>query len=331
MTRVVAWALALVVAAIAAEASAQERVVATLRIDGWDRADVSWVHGPTARVLLRGTLSCAIDGSEIDAMEVVSASRVLGDGSPLAFPPGSRLVERRGPHAYLFEVPTGAGASIALNVPALASRHLVTASELRQSLSGVIVAEVLGPEGVPLAEAAPVATASVAPGLSPAALAGAVTLSVPLLALGIVLARRRSRDREAELMARVARARSAIAREAKVLGPAFDGAFASASALGDAALRQRAHIAELDRAIARSGWVRGGAASATLLSIHARRDEARARLESIVDQLEETVVRMAACVADRSAIAGLERDLARARSEVEVGESVEQEIARIGG
>ena len=52
-------------------------------------------------------------------------------------------------------------------------------------------------------------------------------------------------------------------------------------------------------------------------------------LDAIVGRLEETVVRMAACVADRSAIADLARDLDRLRGELEVGESVEQELARI--
>ncbi|AKF11689.1 hypothetical protein DB32_008838 [Sandaracinus amylolyticus] len=328
MRRVVAWALSLMVVAIAARAGAQDRVVATYRIDAWDRADVSWAPGATVRVLLRGTLSNAIDGSEIDAMHVTTASRSMEDASPLVFPAGARLIEQRGPHAYLVEVPAGAGATIGLNVPALAARHLVTVSELRASLSGVIVAEVLGDEAAPIVHDAPTA-AVVEPRVSPAGLAGAVTLSVPLLVLGIVLARRRRHDHDAALMARVTKARAAIAREAKVLGAAFDGAFASASALVDAATRQRAHLVELDRAIGRSAWVRSEAASATLSTMHARRAEARAKLESIVAQLEETVVRMAACVADRSAIAGLERDLARARSEVEVGESVEAEIARI--
>ncbi|UJR84855.1 hypothetical protein [Sandaracinus amylolyticus] len=289
---------------------------------------MSWAPGPTVRVVLRGTLSNAIDGSEIDAMHVTTTSRSMEDASPLVFPAGARMIEQRGPHAYLVEMPTGAGATIGLNVASLAARHLVTVSELRASLSGVIVAEVLGDEVAPIVHDVPSA-AVVEPSVSPAALAGAVTLSVPLFALGIVLARRRRRDHEAALMARVTKARAAIAREAKALGPAFEGALESANALAGAATRQKAHLVELDRAITRSAWVRSEAASATLSTMHARRAEARAKLESIVAQLEETVVRMAACVADRSAIAGLERDLARVRSEVEVGESVEAEIAKI--
>lgn len=325
MRRLAAWALALVIAAVAARAGAQERVVATSRVDAWDRADLSWVPGPTVRVVLRGTLSNAIDGSEIDAMHVTTASRSLEDGSPLVFPAGARLVEQRGPSVYLVELPAGQGASIGLNVPALAARHLVTASELRASLTGVILVEVLGEDAPPVVTsvaAAPVTSSS-------AALAGAAMLSLPLLALGLVLARRRRTDRDAALMARVARARAAITREARTLGAAFEGALASANALAEAAGRQRAHLVELDRAIARAGWVRSEAASASLATMHARRAEGLAKLEAIVAQLEETVVRMAACVADRSAIAGLERDLARARSEVEVGESVEQELAGI--
>nr|MDQ3037133.1 hypothetical protein [Myxococcota bacterium] len=116
----------------------------------------------------------------------------------------------------------------------------------------------------------------------------------------------------------------------RALGVAFEGALASAEALVRAARSQREHVTQLDRALARTAWVstpiaRGG--RATLL---ARREEAVAKLEAIVARLEETLVRMAACVADRSAIAGIERDLAGLRGEVEVGESVEQEIAAIG-
>jgi hypothetical protein len=327
-----AWALALVVAAVAASASAQERVVHSARVDAWDVADLSWQAAApdtgAVRVLVRGSLTCAIDGAEIDAMQIVTTSRVEDVGSPLVFPEGARLVEVRGVHEYVFDVPPGPGATIALNVPGLAARHLVTASDLRNSITGAIFVDVLS--DAPAAAATPSATAVVAEpdGLTGLALAGGA-LGLPLLAFGLFVATRRRGSREDQLMLRVRRARSEIVREARALGAAFDGALASAEALVDAARRQRAHLTQLDRALARTAWVSTVEASASRETLVARRAEALARLESIVARLEETLVRMAACVADRSAIAGIERDLAGLRGEVEVGESVEQEIASL--
>jgi hypothetical protein len=314
-----------IVLGVAAPAAAQDRVLATYRVDAWDVADLAWARSPAGqplRVLVHGTLSSSIDGSEIDALELHSGGRVV-EGAPVAFPPGTRLVERRGPHRYLFEVPPGG--TIGLNTFFLASRVLATASEYRASVSGAIVVELLEPAGAaPAASPGPIAAA--AP--SPFALAG-TALGLPLLAFGLFVYARRRISREDELLRRVRRARTAILREARALGPAFDGALASAEALCEAARKQRDHVTAIERAITRTAWVRAEPASLGQASLRVRRDEAAAKLHSIVSRLEETVVRMASCVADRSAIPDLERDLSAMRSEVEVGESVEQEIAAL--
>lgn len=346
----VAWALALVAAAIAtlagevaarAQEGAREHVVATYRVDAWDRADLSWarplVETGMVRVVVRGTLSSALDGAEIDGMRVITAARIDDAQQPLVFPDGTRLVSVRGAHEYVLDVPAGAGSTIALNVPALAGRHLVTASELRSAISGAIFVDVLS-DVAPAAPAAggPAAAATAAgipnrsAQMSAAAVAGGA-LGVPLLGFALLVAARRRRRAlpEDALMLRARRAQSAIVRESRELGAAFDGALASAEALGDAARRQREHLVELDRALERTAWVRAEGASAERAALLARRADATSKLEAIVARLEETVVRMAACVADRSAIVGIERDLARLRGEVEVGESVEQDLAAL--
>lgn len=327
--RALLGALGLVLA-LASSARAQETVISSARVDAWDRADLSWVTPPAGapiRVVVRGTLTCALDGSEIDALEVVTPTRTLADVSPLVFPEGTQLVERRGDHAYLFEVPPGRGTSIALNVAAIAGRHLVTASEARSAITGAIMVEVLGAPAAPVASTPALAVVEPA-STQPLALAGAA-VGLPMLAFGLFLATRRRRAPEAELIARATRAQRAIVREARTLGPAFDGALVSAETLFASAIRQRAHLAELDRALARTGWVSSAGAAAGLDVLRARRAEGVARLDAIVARLEETVVRMAACVADRTAIADLARDLERLRGELEVGESVEQELASI--
>lgn len=316
-------------ALVTSTAAAQERVIASSRVDAWDSADLSWVTTPDGapfRVLVRGTLTSSLDGAEIDALEVALPGCTLADAPPLVFPAGTQLIERRGAHAYLLEIPPGHGNTIALNVVALASRNLVTASEARASITGAIFVDVLGTTPAPSVASAPPTPA--AGSLQPMAIAGAA-LGLPMIALGLFMASRRRASREDELVARATRARRAILREARTLGPAFDGALASAQQLFEAATRQREHLAEIDRALARSGWVRAETAAAGLEVLRARRAEGLVRLDAIVGRLEETVVRMAACVADRSAIADLARDLDRLRGELEVGESVEQELARI--
>jgi len=316
----------------AAPAAAQERVVSSQRVDAWDRADLSWITPPPGepiRVLVRGSVHCALDGSEIDAREIALPGRTITELSPLVFPAGTVYVGSRGLHEHLFEVPPGRG-TIALNVLAIASRNLVTASEARRSITGAITVEVLDarPAAAPLAGLAGLAPEPARASSPPFALAGAA-VGVPLLAAGLFLFLRRRKGREDALLARASRARRAIVREASVLGSAFDGALASAETLYESARRQRAHLQALDHALARTGFVRSETAAAALEVLRARRAEGLSRLESIVARLEETVVRMAACVADRAAIADLARDLDRLRGELEVGEDVEQELASI--
>jgi hypothetical protein len=322
----------LALAVLAGPAQAQDRVVSTLRVDAWDVADLSWVHPPPGepvRVLVRGSLTNARDGSELDAMRTTTHSRVI-EGSPLVLPAGTTLVEERGPHAYLLEIPAGHGASIGLNTVALAGRLLVPASEVRSAITGAILVDVLAPSSAPpIVEAPPMPSAAAPSSMTPLALGGAA-IGIPLVGLvGLVLSRRRIR-REDALVGRARRARSAIEREAKELGPAFDGALASARALGEAAEHQRAHLAAIDRALARTAWVRSAAAGAQRATLTSRRIEAIGRLDEITTRLEESVVRMAACVADRGAIAGLERDLRAMKSELEVGELVLGELDALG-
>ncbi|MDQ3035981.1 MAG: hypothetical protein M3Y87_26490, partial [Myxococcota bacterium] len=213
---VLAWGLALAVGAVAAGASAQDRehVLGSVRLDAWEAADLSW-YAPaqgstTVRVLVRGSMTCALDGAEIDAMRITTTSRVLDAATPVVFPPGARFVEQRGAHAYVFELATDESATIALNVPGLASRYLVTASELRDSLTGAIFVDVLGPPPSPGVAAAAPASAEIPSensDLTGVALAGSA-LGLPLLAFGLFFATRRRRTREDRLMTRVRRARA---------------------------------------------------------------------------------------------------------------------------
>ena len=118
---------------LASVASAQEtRVLERLRVDAWDTADLAWApayHDDYVRIVVSGTLTSTLDGAQIDARRVSRGGAADQSVTPLLLPQGSILVEERGPHVFVFDVPRAAGIQAGLNLWGLGARHMVTPSE----------------------------------------------------------------------------------------------------------------------------------------------------------------------------------------------------------
>jgi hypothetical protein len=155
------------------------------------------------RVVLTGTVTTSIDGSEIDALgrRVVDRAGRATEGSYLVLPDGARVIESDDVAGrFVAELPVASSMRIGLDLHAIARRHLITRSEVARSLSGAIEVELLvplapaaaaTPAPAPAPEAEPADVES--PGPSVGAIAG-FAIGVPLLALLAAGIRRRFSD-----------------------------------------------------------------------------------------------------------------------------------------
>jgi hypothetical protein len=284
------------------------------------------------RVVLAGSYSYLLDGSEIDAVSrSVSGQRDVASGPFVALPPGTRVLDEDiGAHRYTVEIPRARSMPIALNVIGLANRDLVTASEARANLSGAIEIEVLVPPAPPptaitRARARMTQTASAVPA---GAWAGGALGSVLLGVFAFVVARRR-REHVAVLLRRAGRARAAIAREVIALGPAYDPVSASADRLDEAARQHAAHHRSITDALARTAFASSAEAAEGRASLARRKNEVVLRLEGLVARLEETATQLAGRNADAGRAVGVDRLLADLGADLDAAVEAEDELARV--
>lgn len=299
---VVTLLLALGAPALAsAQADWAVRGRASLPLDGrpLDLAPYVPKDEPVARVVLTGTVSSLLDGSEIDGLGRRTRGGIEAEpeGSFVRLPAGATVVSSD-PRAgrYVIEVPVADAMPIALNPFPLAARHLVTRDALLRSLHGGVEVEVMTPAAV-------VATAALAapapePAGAPTGLLGAL-LAFPLLAGGALLWRRRRRE-EARLMARCDAAARVIERESVRLGPAFDEVVSSGRSMHESAVGVRRHVAAMDRALKKTAWTRSGAAAARRVELETERLDALMRLRILTERLEDTSVRLMGRSADHA-------------------------------
>lgn len=278
------------------------------------------------RVRLHGSVTDGFDGSEID---------VLGRRTADGFEPTERFVGRP---AGGSEVSTGAGDAtyafadgtdlrFTLNVVALANQHLVTATEMRGRLDGAIEIELSVPESAIPVDAPVAATLGHEPegmGLMPYGVGGGGLLAGLLLFFG--LRKKQAVPPELEMLARARHAHTKLTRDAKALGPQFEGVIAPGDKLLDAAKKSCEHLTELDRALKDASFVKSAAAEARLGELRADRQRALGKLEDVVSGLEEAVVRLAASRADRSAVDGIAGALGKIHDEVTIGREVDAEL-----
>lgn len=280
--------------------------------------------GAPTRVRLSGTLSSSLDGAELDGATVThagTADEALGPAVLLS--PGAVIVEASPlVHRYVVEAPPGTPIRLTLAVSRLAARRLVTASEVRASLSGAIEVETLRPPaGAPATELA--AVAPDAPGGM-----SAIALALLLGSAGGAFLLRREPE-EARLVRRARRASTAIAVKARTLGPAFVGCIGPASRLEEAARRARAHVLVLDRALAETRWATSDGARTRVVDLEARRARARADLARVVEQLEVTLLRLTSLGTERHAETEVAAVVRRMQDELDIGETVEREVAAL--
>jgi hypothetical protein len=273
------------------------------------------------RIVLSGTLSSSIDGSEIDALgRSLGDRRIEAEGPFVRLPAGSRLVASDPEiHRYTFEIPRRSPMPLALHLAPLAARHLVTLSEMEESCIGAIEVELLTPRAAP---AIPRDASSVlgaeAEGLGSrwlAAPAGAGGLL--LLMGGLLLARRRRAPAEAALIDRCRAADKAVRREVGTLGPAFGHVASASGRLLDTALQARSHLEATRRASKRTSGLNAEAAQATRARLRLQEGRGLESLKSIAERLEATAADLAALQAGQSRVLDLDQVVAALDCELE--------------
>jgi hypothetical protein len=279
--------------------------------------------GAPTRVTLHGTLDTSIDGSELDPVATWRGGIAdRASASPLALSPGAEIVDAdEAAHRYMIEAPPGVPIHASLAIAPMAAAHLVTATELRQSLRGAIEVDVMRRSAPP-----PLAVAALAEE-EPRGLAAGLLAAV-LAAVGFVVLRRREPE-EARLIRRARRAREAIAARARALGPALAGLTVSAEKLEHAIRRGRDHVRAIDAALRATRWAEGEVARARAAELARRRDAVRRDLEHMTSELEATVVRLATLATERHADVEAEAVSARLRAEIALAEDVEREVAAL--
>jgi hypothetical protein len=278
------------------------------------------------RIRLRGTVTDGFDGAEIDALGRRLGALDEPSDRWVVRPPGARELERDpASHEVTLEIPAGSDLRFGLNVTALATSHLVTASEMRGRLDGAIEVALLVPASAipsdaPAAALAEPASASLVPyGVSAGGLLAA-------LALMLGLRRRKVIPPELELLARARRAHEKLVKDARALGPQFEGVIAPGDKLLDGAKRSCAHLTEIDRSLKDTAFVKSAAAEARLEELRTERVRALRRLEDVVSGLEEAIVRLAHSRADRAAVTDIAGALAKIGDEVAIGREVDAEL-----
>jgi hypothetical protein len=312
----------------AAPAAAQDSIRwrGALPIDGRgvDAISAAMPGAGPVRVALSGTMTCSIDGSEIDALSRwVGTVRDDATGPFVRLPAGARLVSTDPvAHRYVFELPEGTVAPVALDITPIASRYLITPSEARSSLTGAIEIEVLDPP--PLAGMAGLAGPPAAASMLPLALVAGGMAGLPIvLAFGAWRRRRQRAHPEKALLARAERARSSIRRESDALGLAFVEVATQGERLLDTA-RAAVHHLEQARAAARRTAHLESAADRRA-EIVAQQADALARLEQIVRRLEDTAGRLAAHRAAHARVKNLDSTVSDLAGELETALSADTE------
>ncbi len=310
------------VAEPAAAQSVRRRLV--LPPDGMpvDIAPLALTADEPMRVVISGTLSSSLDGSEIDALERRVGDRLIeAEGPFVLLPNGTRLVEAdREIHRYVFEIPRSAHMPVAVHLAPLAVRHLVTLSELERSCTGALELEVLGEPTRPPMSSRLVgkrAATSSRPLWQVCVPAGGGTLAI-LFALGLVVWRRRRAPAERSLIRRCEAANRAIAREVKGLGPAFDSVAEAGGRLLESAVRMRSHLDETRGALSRTGHLRAEGARMARAQLRTQECRTLACLQGIAERLEATAADLAARQAGRSRVRDLDQVIAALDQELAI-------------
>jgi len=325
----------LVLTWLATAVSAQDAAVSrvSLPLDGtaFDIAPYASTGVAEVRIVVSGTVSSSIDGSEIDAMTRRVGTVQLDNEAPyLTLPRGSRLEHAdRATHTYTFAIPRDRIMPVVFNPRALASSHLVVFSEAVNSLSGAIFVEVTTPpEPFPVASLAQHAPNG--PYLPFGALLG-LLLGIPATGGAGLLIRslwKRRRTSEDELLKRARRAFRSIEDEVARLGPAFDDASVMSARVLEAAGATRQHLRELDGALHRTRWARAHSAQQRREEILNERHQAVDRLRVLAERLEETATRLAGHAAQQSRTSSIDEALSALSGELETAVEADLEAAR---
>lgn len=297
----------------------------TLPLDG-TAVDVATLAGGSSgpfRIAFSGTVTSALDGSEIDAVSRWTGSiRHETEGPFVVLPPGSRLVESDPlSHRYVFVLPAEASLPVRFHVAPLATRHLVTRSEATGSLTGAIEADITIPAVAPIAAVS--ARARNIP--LPVALAG-----LSLLGGGILIMHRRRNREEVRLQRRARQLARRIGRDARELGPIFEGVEASTSKLLETVDQLRLEIEESALAARRLRGLDPEASWERSEALRKKGDDLRAHMRTLVLRLEDLAARLATRGVEDAAPTDVGAVLERLDGEVAAAIRAERELQSTG-
>lgn len=253
------------------------------------------------RIRVSGTVTLAIDGSELDALSGLMGSTGFDtERSLVRLPAGARIVESDPEvHRYTIEIPRQPVMPLSVDLAPLAARHLVTHSELVAGCTGALEVEVLGP---PLpAIAGSVEEVERGPWFGVGHVV-AIVIMVLLVLIGVALrvsARWKRARPELTLLQRSKAAAQAIEVESRTLGPAFDHVVATTGHLLGTARMVRDHLVDTRAALRRTRSLRAESVSAQRQELETQQLQILASLTGITERLEETAADLAARGAGR--------------------------------
>ena len=283
-------------------------------------------------IVVKGTVSCSIDGSQIDAYARKTESlNFEADGPFLLLPEGATVTKaQRDINKYTISIPKSAAMPIRFHPHSLTTRFMVTRSKLISSLSGALSVSVLGPAPVAGTEIPAKTSPSKKAGASVASIVGLSAVAVLLPLMGLLFLRSRKQDDLSELVARAARARQLIHQECKRLGPAFDDVAASGESIHDGIHALRSNIDDTHAALKRTEWTKSDAAEKKRDELRDRVKSATGQIGDLVERLEETAASLASQTAGQSAPKGIEDALNSLTDELDTALKSADEADAIG-
>jgi len=317
---------------LASTASAQRRV----SLAAWQpelnldlhaaRAGVGYTTN--RRVTLSGTVTSTIDGERYDAFHRITENG--GQRVDLVVLPPNAVVVEQDYEAHTYVVELRRGHTLRFDTSVIARQNLNTVSEVRRGLRGAIIVDLATNPVAADAVVAAAATQAAEPPMSTMEMAGygALAAAPPMFLLALFGAFRRRRRPEKIFMRRIIAAASAVDREAKRLGPAFDP-------LRDAAFASREEGTRLLRAHgdARAAKRRlksiGGTGNKRFVELDTAERKALRELEILCDRLEDTAVSLASHDARHANAGDVEAALGSLGEELRTAISADEEARQV--
>lgn len=270
-------------------------------------AAIAESSGEPLQVVVEGTISSSIDGSEVDALHRRTTLRDESgsliwevDGPFVRFPAATRLVDAEPDvHRYVFEIPRAPSMPVGVDLGPLAMRNLVTRSDMALNSQGAFRVTVLGRPNVVAGVAGEEQSTSSVVAMSRLwaniPLVGGGLIALTALIAGVFGYRRRRRAPEVLLIGRAQTASQVVIEEGRALGPAFAHVVGAAGELFQSVRSGRGRLRAIRHARRRLRRLNADGARARRQALELREERTLGELQQLTERLEETAAQLAAC------------------------------------